>query len=132
MNTSKVKKQVKCIETKQVFESISEAAYIFEVSRSNLGHAIHQDRKIRNLTFKFINKQHKLKETPKHYTKLGTPIKCNETGEVFTSQAEACRKYNIHFINMNHHLRKWKNPVTKKMQIPSCGGLTFKYIKRKQ
>ena len=90
-------RKVKCVETGEVFESAAEATRYYNLSRGAVAYAAKNGGKTRNgLHWEYLTE--------------GTPfkkkIRCVDTGEIFSSMAEAARKYGGHPNNIGAALQK--------------------------
>lgn len=82
---------MKCIETEEVFESAAEATRHYNLGKGAVSNAAKTGGKTKNgLHWEYLTE--------------GTPfkkaIRCIDTGEVFSSMAEAARKYGGHPNNI--------------------------------
>ena len=89
--------QIECIETGQVFCSISEASRILKINRKSINRCIlMQQRTANNLHWRIFEDNITIEEIDNFFLKNKTNTKrvqCIETGEIFLSIAEATRKY---------------------------------------
>ena len=112
MKKSNQYKTVICNETGEIFESLQQASISTGIDKKNISAVANGKRKsCKGLTFDFIglkkeekDKIEKNKEklsSYKYNKQIFSKILCEETGEVFNSQQEACLKYKIKNQNLS-------------------------------
>lgn len=115
-------RKIKCIETEDIFDSLSEACDAYDIKYStfhtNLNKAIRNGHRCGGYHWEYLEplQRPKIKMKKGNNTKK---VKCIETGEIFKSVNEAAKKHNIHPSSISDNVKRgWK-----------YGGVSWEYIK---
>lgn len=128
----KIKQEVVCVETGEIFNSITDAAKFVNRNESNIRAVLYgrietcgKDENGKRYHWKYLDetKNGKLRKVKKPWK-----IRCLETGEVFDRVSDACRELEINYNSLSGHLqRHGKSCISRKNG--EIKRFTFEYIK---
>lgn len=102
-------KAVRCIETQEVFKTMSKAAECVGISVASISRALNGKVKMAGVYhWEFVKENIDLTPVKKSPKTTAKPVRCVETGEVFRSMREAADHFGIHSSGIGHALHRRK------------------------
>ena len=127
-----IRQEVVCVETGEIFKSITDAAKFANRSEANIRAVLYgrietsgKDENGNRYHWKYLDesKNGKLRKANRP-----NKVKCLETGEIFNSLSDVCDKLEINYNSLSGHLqRRGKSCISRKNG--EIKRFTFEYIK---
>lgn len=120
-----------CMETGEIFPSATEAARALGTVVDNIRNSIYYGKAAKGKHFFYVGEAPKVIKRPKR-----TAVRCVETGQVYPSQAEACRENNLSAGALYNALKKgttshgfhWQYVEDDKENAPLREGRSIKVV----